>query len=236
MSYEKITRTNLDDILKELAREYKKLAGKSFPAEIILVGGAAIIENYGFRDMTTDVDALIYASSAMKEAINTVGEKHNLPYGWLNDDFLKTASFSSILREISTYYKSFGGVLSVRTISAEYLIAMKLKSGRKYKNDLSDVAGILAERNNSGNPISRQQINEAFHKLYGPDNNISEDGELLLDKLFEKEISMSSYYEILEKEKLSKELLINFEKEYTDVLKPDNVDEVLKALLEKRKK
>ena len=32
---------NLDQCLKELAKEYKRLVGKQMPAEIILVGGAA---------------------------------------------------------------------------------------------------------------------------------------------------------------------------------------------------
>ena len=53
------TRENLDTYLKELAKEFRKLNGKDMPAEIILIGGAAILANYGFRDMTTDVDAII---------------------------------------------------------------------------------------------------------------------------------------------------------------------------------
>lgn len=63
------TKNNLDEYLKELGKEYRRLNGKSMPAEIILIGGAAIIANYGFRDMTTDVDAVILAASSMKDAI-----------------------------------------------------------------------------------------------------------------------------------------------------------------------
>lgn len=39
------TKENLDDYLKELGKEYRRLNGKSMPAEIILIGGAAIIAN-----------------------------------------------------------------------------------------------------------------------------------------------------------------------------------------------
>ena len=46
---------------------------------------------------------------------------------------MHTLSYSPKLEQYSVYYKSFYGVLNVRTISAEYLIAMKLCSGRKYK-------------------------------------------------------------------------------------------------------
>lgn len=42
--------------------------GKSMPAEIVLVGGAAILTNYGFRNMTTDIDAVIHAASTIKDA------------------------------------------------------------------------------------------------------------------------------------------------------------------------
>lgn len=65
---------NLDLYLKELGKEYRKLVGKGMPTEIILIGGAAILANYGFREMTTDVDAVIKAASSMKDAINTVGD------------------------------------------------------------------------------------------------------------------------------------------------------------------
>ena len=89
---------NLDFYLKELAKEYRKLGGKAMPAEIILIGGAAVIANYGFRNMTTDVDAVIHAASVMKDAINNVGDRLNLPKGWLNADFMHTLSYSPILR------------------------------------------------------------------------------------------------------------------------------------------
>lgn len=77
------TSDNLDEYLKEVAKEYRKMGGKFVPAEIILIGGAAVIANYGFREMTTDIDAIIHASSAMKDAINVVGDRHNLQNGWI---------------------------------------------------------------------------------------------------------------------------------------------------------
>jgi hypothetical protein len=79
---------NLDVYLKALAREYRKRLGKSSKAELVLVGGASILLNYHFRDMTNDIDAIISAPSVMKDAINAVGERHGLSPGWLNSDFL----------------------------------------------------------------------------------------------------------------------------------------------------
>lgn len=54
-----ITKENLDSYLKELAKEFRKKNGKKMPAEIVLIGGASILINYGFREMTYDMDAII---------------------------------------------------------------------------------------------------------------------------------------------------------------------------------
>ena len=66
------TKDNLDHCLRELGKEFRKRGGKQAPAEIILIGGAAVLVGYGFRDMTYDVDAVIQAASSIKDAINTV--------------------------------------------------------------------------------------------------------------------------------------------------------------------
>ena len=85
-----IDKEKLDVYLKELAKEYRRMGGKAMPAELILIGGAAIIVNYGFREMTTDIDAIIHAASTMKDAIHHVSDKMNLPNRWLNADFMHT--------------------------------------------------------------------------------------------------------------------------------------------------
>lgn len=64
------------------------------PAEIILLGGACVLANYGFRDMTYNVDAVIQASSAIKDAINYVSNFLGLANGWLSSDFTQTRSYS----------------------------------------------------------------------------------------------------------------------------------------------
>ncbi len=234
MSTKTFNKENLDNILKELAKEYKKLVGKNMPAEIVLIGGAAVIENYGFRDMTTDIDALVSAASAMKDAINNVGERLELPRGWLNDDFKKTDSYSPKLSEVSKYYKSFYGVLNVRTVSAEYLIAMKLKSGRKYKNDLSDIVGILSEQKKNGAELGKAQIYSAIAELYGSADNIPKDSKTFIDNLLIGKNYEAVYEEIRSNEKDAKDILIEFEERYPDSLKTDNVDSILKTLKAKK--
>ena len=106
MSSEKqyeFTKENIDTYLKELAKEYRKQVGKGMPAELVLIGGASVLINYGFRNMTTDIDALIWAASAMKDAISRVGNRYDLPSSWLNADFTNTDSYSTKLPQFSVY-------------------------------------------------------------------------------------------------------------------------------------
>lgn len=55
--------------------------------------------------------------------------------------------------EHSKYYKTFANILQIRTVSAEYLVAMKLMAGRQYKNDLSDIVGVLIEQEERNEPL-----------------------------------------------------------------------------------
>lgn len=224
------TKDNLDMYLKEVAKEFRRLNGKNMRAEIILVGGAAILANYGFRNMTTDIDAMIFASSAMKDAINRVRDKYELPKDWLNADFMKTDSYSPKLVQYSVYYRTFSNVLTVRIVEAEYLIAMKLRSARKYKHDISDIAGILLEHEEQGNPISLERIEKAISDIYGGWDGFPIDSKELIEKIFD-EGNYSKRYEMASSEEIhTKNMLLQFQEEYPEVLKKDNINNIIKNL------
>lgn len=229
------TKDNLDGYLKDLAKEYRKRNGKAMPAEIVLIGGAAVLVNYGFRDMTTDVDALIQAASSMKDAINTVGDRFGLPNGWLNDDFVRTDSYSPRLSQYSVYYRTYSNVLQIRTISAEYLIAMKLCSGRKYKNDLSDVVGILAEHEKTGDPISWERIDSAVMALYGSWGVIANEIQVYIRDVLEHTGELEQMYSrIVDEERAAKDTLLEFEQDYPGVANTENVNSILNTLKAKK--
>ena len=189
-----ITKENLDTYLKELAKQFRKLNGKTIPAEITLIGGASILINYGFRDSTYDVDALIHASSAMKDAINYVTDTLGLPNGWLNEDFKNTRSYTPRLVNYSKYYRTFSHVLTVRTITGEYLVAMKLMAYRQYKHDISDIVGILREQQNSGDPLTLEQIDKAVTDLYDSWENLPENAKGMIESILANE-DMDALYE-----------------------------------------
>ncbi len=227
---------NLDLYFKELAKEYKRLVGGKMPAEIVLIGGAAIIESYGFRDMTADVDAIITAASAMKDAINLIGDRYGLPNGWLNADFQKTDSFSSKLLQYSAFYRTFNQVLNVRVVTGEYLIAMKLRAFRQYKNDLSDIIGILAEHVKREDYISADRIEQAVKNLYGTWDGFPEGARDFITNT----LAAGNYekvYELVRKnEKDTKEQLIDFQENNPGVLKGENINDVLKSLRARKQK
>ena len=236
MLYDKpFSKENLDVYLKELAKEYRKINGKNTPAEIILVGGAAVIVNYGFREMTYDMDVIINASSSMKDAINYVGDKYGLPMGWINEDFKKTTSYTPKIVQYSKYYKTYSNVVTFRAVSGEYLIAMKLKSGRKYKYDRSDVIGILLEQQNLGNPITFEKIKNAVSNLYGSYEVLSEEIRQFIESVIEK----GNYEELFKKtrqyEKENKENLIEYQEEKPGVINGNNLNDII-DILRKRKK
>ena len=228
------TKENLEGYLKELAKEYRK-RGHGMPAEMILVGGASVLINYQFRAASYDIDASYESPAIMKDAINAVGDKFGLPNGWVNDDFKKTASYTPKIVQYSEYYRTFSGVLQIRTIRAEYLVAMKLVSGRQYKKDLSDIAGIVYEQQIAGKPLSYEMIDRAVCNLYGNWGNIEDYARDLLDKILACDDLQALFIELSEDEKAAKEALSEMIKKYPTVVKQDNVNDVIAATLKKKR-
>ena len=237
MSYKNttaFTKDNVDIYLKALAKEYRRIAGKKTPAEIILIGGASVLVNYGFRDLTTDIDAIIDAASCMRDAIITISDRYDLPIGWLNADFKKTTSYSHRLIQFSKYYRTYSNVLTIRTIDAEYLIAMKLMSGREYKRDRSDVVGILMEHERAGNYITKEQIIRAIEDLYDTTDGNKESSWKFLDDIYNNGNFEEIYNESISEEKNVSLMLSEFEEEYPGVVRRENIADIINELRRKR--
>lgn len=216
--------------LKELAKEFKRITGRKTSAEIIIVGGGSVLLNYDFRMNSVDVDAFNTYESAIKDAAKLVADKYNLSQQWLNDDFKKTPSYSPRLRQYSSYYKTFSNVLEIRTISRECLVAMKMVSGRKYKNDLSDILGILYYHYKNDDEITYQQIEKAVENLYGNFDRVKDDVEEFVKTAVENKTFIDGYNLQKEAEQSIKENLIQFEEKYENVLSENNIDDIINKL------
>ena len=197
------------------------------PAEIILIGGASVVINYGFREMTYDMDAIIIASSSMKDTINYVGDKYGLPVGWINDDFMRTDSYTPRISRYSKYYHTYSNVVTIRTVSGEYLVAMKLKAGREYKYDRSDVIGILWEQEKSGDPLSLDRIKQAVCDSY---DVLSDDVKQFVERAIENGNYEEMYTRIRQAESENKEILLEYQEEKPGVINNDNADDIIAAL------
>lgn len=160
----------------------------------------------------------------------------DLPNGWINSEFVWTESYSQKLEAYSVYYKTFSNILTVRTISVEYLVAMKLMSGRFYKNDLSDIAGILLEHEERGMPMPLEQISAAVENLYDGWEMLPDGSLPLMESMLESDDYEKLYKTYREKEKDNADSLIQFEENYPGIIKECNVDQILKNLNELKEK
>ena len=236
LSDKPFTKENLDRYLKELAREFRKRNGKSMPAEIILIGGASVVINYGFREMTYDMDAIINAASSMKDAINTVGDRFHLPNGWMNDDFMRTDSYTPRIIRYSRYYHTYSNVITFRTVTGEHLVAMKLRSGREYKYDRSDVIGILWEQEQMGDPLTLARVKQAVVDLYDSYDVLSSDIRTFIEKAIQDGEYETVYARVRKAEAVNKENLIEYQEEKPGVVNSENVSDVLVALRRRKEK
>ena len=236
MSDQPFTKHNLDQYLKELAKEFRKRNGKAMPAEIILIGGASVVINYGFREMTYDMDAIINAASSMKDAINTVGDRYNLPTGWMNDDFMRTESYTPRIAAFAKYYRTYSNVVTFRTITGEYLVAMKLRSGREYKYDRSDIIGILWEHEKKGEPLTLERIRQAVTDLYGSYDVLKPDVRDFIESAMLNGGYEGMYARVRQAEAENKEDLLEYQEEKPGVINSDNVDDILAALRKRKER
>ena len=172
---------NIETYLLDFAEEYDKLIEEKQPLKIILVGGASVVLNYNFRNSTNDIDYSNPYTDFIEIAILKTAEKNKLFKDWLNNEIRKTNSYSDKINDISIFYKNISDVLEVRTISSEYLIAMKLMAFREHKHDLSDIAGILMENKEKGKPLKKQDIDNAVISLYGDINKLSKEAIIMIN-------------------------------------------------------
>lgn len=226
MSYE-FNRGNIDYFLYLIAKEYKKENRINPEAEIILIGGASMLVNYNFRESITGLDAILRASSTMKDVINKIGDENFLPSGWLNDNFKKTSSYSSKLVECSKFYKKFCQCLTVRTVADEYLLAMKIRSNREYKHDKSDIIGIIKEHIEMEKPLDFAMVENAYYKLY--DEKIPSDIGNQVKTLLSSENLEELFYDTMEEEKINKGALLIAEENYKDSITEDNIHSFINA-------
>lgn len=229
-------RKTLEFMLRALAQVLKQNRNRlKHPLEIILVGGAAIVIHHDFRDSTRDVDAWLSSEVLLRQAVRTVGERYGFSERWVNQDFTRTASFTPKLREVSIHYKTYLKVLEVRTIQGPDLIAMKLMSARRYKNDLSDIVGVLMELKKNQQPISLEQVEASVTRLYGSFDAIHPKNRTWIQKVIHEDDYSTLFLHVVEEEQAAQSAVLEAIKDSDRELTEADAQWVLQAIQKKRK-
>ncbi len=127
MCYQISVALSASDINRAFDALSEELVGLDDRAEIVVVGGAALVLLFGARETTKDVDVFFVRPSAAKfrEAAGRVAQRFNLPDDWLND---AAKGFLVGLTEGAILYES--PYLLARAVSVAQLLAMKLAAWR----------------------------------------------------------------------------------------------------------
>ena len=113
---------------------------------------------------------------------------------------------------------------------------MKMRSGMGYKYDRSDIIGILNTQEQIGEPITIDMIRRAVTELYGSYDVISQDIRELVEQALSDKQYEDLYLMIRNAELENKDILIEYHERKPDVIRKDNVDEILAALRKKKDK
>lgn len=116
-----------NDIRRAFSALSEELARREQHAEIVIVGGAALVLLFDARESTKDVDAYFVTPEAalLRDAVQAVANRLDLPGDWLNDGakgYFVGVTTGDVLFASST--------LTVRAASTAQLLAMKLAAWR----------------------------------------------------------------------------------------------------------
>jgi hypothetical protein len=116
-----------EDIHRAFAALSDELAREQRHAQLIVVGGAALVLLYRARESTKDVDVYFLRpeASVVRAAAESVAERLDLPLDWLND-----AAKGYIVGVTSGEVLFQSASLEVRAASTAQLLAMKLAAWR----------------------------------------------------------------------------------------------------------
>lgn len=141
-----------EDIQKAFAALSDELQPTRQRAEIIVVGGAALVLLFGARESTKDVDAYFVKpeASVIRAAASAVASRLDLPDDWLNDaakGYLVGVTRGDVLFDSNS--------LTVRAASTAQLLAMKLSAWRDAV-DRADAELLLSRMPGSASEIWSQ--------------------------------------------------------------------------------
>ena len=115
----------------------------------------------------------------------------------------------------------------MRTVTGEYLVAMKMMSARQYKNDLSDIVGIIGEHQRKNAPLTFDRIDRAVRELYGSWDRISADTIDLVKSALNTPDASALYERCRASESEAEAILLDFQERQPDQVREMDIASVL---------
>lgn len=141
----RLTRDDLEFGLKEVLQRLQK---RDEPAELRIVGGAAIsLWHNAARGATQDIDAALSPADVILDVAKEVAAEQSWPDDWVNDkaQIFLPSGMGARGEEWETVYSH--GQVTVKVASLDMLIAMKLNAAqRRARREYEDLRVLLAER------------------------------------------------------------------------------------------
>ena len=114
---------------------------------------------------------------------------------------------------------------------------MKMVAARSYRNDISDIIGILLYAQKAGNRITMEQIDHALSVLYdNPEGIVREELFRQVERYTNMDCSdlYTAYWEMKDKEKRTKEDIVEISEKYPDVVAEKSVESIIEEIRKKR--
>jgi hypothetical protein len=164
-----------DEIRRYLHELNDELRQMDVKGEVSIYGGAVMCLVYEARPATKDVDAVFRPTSEIRQAIQRIAERHDLPPDWLNDGVkgYLVGHSQRILFDLSN--------LKVYIPDPDYLLAMKTLSARADTFDQTDVKLLIKYLNMTG----PEEVFNLVEKYY-PRQQIKPATQYFIEEIFEK--------------------------------------------------
>lgn len=105
--------------------------------------------------------------------------------------------------------------------------------GRKYKNDISDIVGILSVSNANGKNITFDMIATAVNNLYNGWDSISKDIIEIINTILHAKNLSKLYSEIRNEETKSHDQLVEFDNNHKGKINQSKINDILNMLNKK---
>ena len=121
------------DMHKYFMEINRRLAQEGKHGEIFMLGGAALTLVFNAREATRDIDAIFHPAEDMREIIKDIAHEYDLAEDWLNDG---AKNFLTPQMKFNSYLSLSN--LTISSIDAEGLLALKLTAARADSKDMPD--------------------------------------------------------------------------------------------------